>query len=74
MQKNVTVSSPSVTGLDELYTIYKEQLENNKASYDDFITFLSAETPEREIFLDIYCETQYQDMGSTLILVVSPKK
>ena len=71
--KKIMISSSNTSGLRELYATYTSQPGNESASYEDFILFLSVNSPDSIIFLDTYCIWKAIDMGVSIVIKVDPK-
>ena len=72
-EKKVNISSSNASGLRKLYETYKSQPGNESASYEDFILFLSVNSPDSILFLDTYCNWKAIDMGVGIVIKVDPK-
>jgi len=67
------VSSEDITGIDDLYLIFKDVPGNEDCSMNDFYDFLSTDSPERTLFLEEHCEYSYTKINKTHVLKLKPK-
>lgn len=68
--KNITAMQASNT--DMLLSAYRQFSGNNVAIADDLFVFLTAPTPERDVFLAICCACTISVSENILLLTYTP--
>ena len=64
------VTTPSVDASDLLFAAYKTFAQNNAATRDEFYTFLTTPSPERDVFLNENTEAEYAQVDHIVIKLV----
>lgn len=73
---NAIVSSPNITDIDRLYEIYQSTpyFDSSTKSMDQFYTFLSTNSNQRQLFLEEYCDYNFVSLDGIVILKLSIKE
>ena len=64
------VTTPSVAASDLLFAAYKTFAQNDAATRDEFYTFLTTPSPERDVFLNENTEAEYAQVDHIVIKLV----